>query len=121
MDGAVSIGLEVLCADVFELMKNSEYMRSKGYEVGGYDTKFAQEEFKDVIKGIEITRHKKGDIIGYTLHYKHEKDWSYVHIRGLDKKEISEFTYLITLGDEEKIVEDLVGLAKEIQDKLGNG
>lgn len=115
----VKLGIEVPGNELFDALRDSEYMEDRGYDTL-YESVYTGEETeqKDV-DGVEFEKAvESGEIEGYGLCFTHEEEPFYLHLRNGAGKE-SEIRYLIALGDEETIEEDLTELVHEIEDSLG--
>ncbi len=104
---------------LFEKLQKSEYMKARGYTILYATTHYELTTKKEMVNGVEVEKVIDSDKVSdYRLCYNHDKEMSYIHIRGLEaSKEVSEFTFLIALGNTEIIYKDLANLANEIMSK----
>ncbi|MBI2673589.1 hypothetical protein HYX19_04970 [Candidatus Woesearchaeota archaeon] len=121
----IELGIEIEGKKLFDLLKNSEYMKQAGYEI-----LYAQEYTKDlkvkekVDESATIEKSVKGPIDGYGICYCYENNQNpkgdkhrYVHLRTSNTTP-SRFSYFITLGDKDKILKDLEMLVKETKQNV---
>ncbi len=119
----IKLGLKVEAEKLFNAVKNSGYLKKKGYKVL-YANKHFDEKKKEVeVEGIKIKKAVKSDkISGYKLCFhtdtKKAGGFKYVHLRILGAGVVSCIHYFVTMGDEKKIEEDLINLVKEIKSKF---
>lgn len=114
----IKLEMKLNGTDIFEAMKNSEYMEKRGYEILYAKPLYEEIKAKKTVKGVKLEKIKKGKLIEHRLCYSHPNELIYLHIFHLKPKRISEFSYLIALGDENKADIDLANLVKEVKKKL---
>ena len=114
----VKLEMKINGTDIFEAMKNSGYMKKRGYEI--LYARSLSEEIKDkkTVNGVKLEKTKKGKkgkLIEHRLCYAHPDELIYLHILSLKPELISEFDYLIACGDENKAESDLANLVQEVK------
>ena len=115
-DNKIGFGKKIEAEAVFEMLKNSEHMRQKGYGILYATPYYGKKSHTQVKGGITLEKYSddKNVLLAYGLCYAHEDELIYIHIR-LAPGKINEFTYMIACGDREQAETNLVELAKEIK------
>jgi hypothetical protein len=115
----IKLGMSIVGDALFEKLKTSEYMKSRGYKILYASTHYEPETNTKIVQGVEVEEIVDGKPIEYRLCYEHPKKLYYVHIHCIKpSQEASELNYFIACGNQSAILEDLINLTKEIRGEL---
>ena len=114
----VKLEMKINGTDIFEAMKNSGYMKKRGYKILYAKSLYEDIKYNKTVKGVKLERTKKGKLIEHRLCYAHFDELIYLHILSLKPELISEFSYLVACGDENKAESDLANLVQEVKKNL---
>lgn len=120
MEGKIKLGTSIVGDTLFQKLKDSEYMKRKGYKILYASSLCKPKIISKMAQGVEVEETVNGEPIEHRLCYynKFPKTPYYVHIHDIKpSEEMSELHYWITLGDRDAILKDLINLVKEIEGK----